>query len=131
MYATLPGGILPLSSASEVQPFNPNPPVGMASTDVGDVSWVVPTTGLSTATYVPGVVSHTWQASAVSGTTIGTKGMLVAAQTLARTAIDLMTSPSLVAEVRAEFDERRGNGTYESFVGDREPPLDYRRSTGN
>jgi len=131
MYGTLPDGILPLSSAAEVQPFDPNPPTGMASTDVGDVSWVVPTTGLSTATYVPGVVSHTWQAAAVSGTSIGTKGMLVAARTMARTAIDLITNPALVAEVRAEFDERRGNGSYESFVGDREPPLDYRRTAGN
>jgi aminobenzoyl-glutamate utilization protein B len=121
-YQTLPEGVLPLSAAADVQPFNPNPPTGMASTDVGDVSWVVPTTGLSTATYVPGVVSHTWQAAAVSGTTIGTKGMLVAAQTIARTAVDLITRPDLVAQARPEFEERRGNGSYIPFVGDRERP---------
>jgi len=113
MYQTLPGGVLPLSSAG------------------GDVSWDVPTTGLSTATHVPGVVFHTWQAAAVSGTTIGTKGMLLAAQTVARTAVDLITRPDLVAQARAEFEERRGTGSYIPFVGDREPPLDYRRSTRN
>ena len=59
MYVTLPSGIRPLSSASEVQLFSPSPPQGMASTDTGDVSWVVPTTG---------VVSHTWQATVVAGT---------------------------------------------------------------
>ena len=131
MYATLPAGVLPLSSASEVQPFDPDPPTGMASTDVGDVSWVVPTTGLSTATYVPGVVSHTWQAAAVSGTSIGTKGMIIAAKTMARTAVDLFLDAQLVAQARAEFEERRGGGGYVPFVGDREPPLDYRRVGAN
>jgi aminobenzoyl-glutamate utilization protein B len=131
MYQTLPSGILPIESASEVQPFNPNPPTSMASTDVGDVSWVVPTTGLSTATYVPGVVSHTWQAAAVTGTSIGTKGMMVAAKTMARTAVDLILDPNLVASARAEFEERRGGGDYVPFVGDRDPPLDYRRTAGN
>jgi hypothetical protein len=38
---------------------------------------------------------------------------------------------SLVAQARAEFEDRRGNGSYIPFVGDREPPLDYRRSTRN
>lgn len=128
MYATLPSGILPLSSAAEVQPFDPDPPTGMASTDVGDVSWLVPTTGLSTATYVPGVVSHTWQAAAVSGTSIGTQGMIVAARTMARTAVDLFLDPELVRAAKAEFAERRGGGEYTPFVGDRDPPLDYRGS---
>jgi aminobenzoyl-glutamate utilization protein B len=126
MYETLPSGMRPLSSASEVQPFSPVPPQGMASTDTGDVSWVVPTTGLATATYVPGVVSHTWQAAAVAGTTIGTKGMLVAAKTMARTAVDLILDPTLVAEAKGEFEERRAGERYVSFVGDNAPPLDYR-----
>jgi aminobenzoyl-glutamate utilization protein B len=126
MYETLPSGMRPLSSASEVQPFSPLPPQGMASTDTGDVSWVVPTTGLATATYVPGVVSHTWQAAAVAGTSIGTKGMLVAAKTMARTAVDLILDPTLVAEAKAEFEERRAGERYVPFVGDNAPPLDYR-----
>ncbi|MDA0329304.1 MAG: amidohydrolase [Gemmatimonadetes bacterium] len=131
MYATLPAGVLPIESAAIVQPFDPSPPTSMASSDVGDVSWVVPTTGLNTATYVPGVVSHTWQAAAVSGTSIGTKGMLVAAKTVARSAVDFFLDPGLVAAARAEFEERRGAGSYVPFVGDRDPPLDYRRTSGN
>ena len=63
------------------------------STDVGDVSWAVPTAGLRTATWVPGTSAHTWQAVAAGGTSIGQKGMMVAAKTLALSCL-LYTSPS-------------------------------------
>ena len=56
------------------------------STDVGDVSWVVPVTGFTAATWVPGTPGHSWQAVACGGTTIGKKGMNLAARTLAATA---------------------------------------------
>lgn len=100
---------------------------GMGSTDVGDVSWVVPTGGLRAATWVPGTAAHSWQAIAAGGTSIGTKGMMVAAKTLALTARDLMKQPALIHAGRQEFDERRGeNFRYKSLLGDRKPPLDYR-----
>ena len=53
------------------------------STDVGDVSWTVPTAGFSTATWVPGTPAHSWQAVAAGGTSIGMKGMQNAAKVLA------------------------------------------------
>lgn len=97
------------------------------STDVGDVSWVVPTTGLRTATWVPGTSAHSWQAIAAGGTSIGAKGMQVAAQTLALTVMDLMTREELIATAVKEFNERRGeNFRYKALLGDRQPPLDYR-----
>jgi aminobenzoyl-glutamate utilization protein B len=97
------------------------------STDVGDVSWVVPTTGLRTATWVPGTSAHSWQAIAAGGTSIGARGMQVAAQTLALTVMDLLANESLVAKARMEFDERRGEHfQYKALLGDRQPPLDYR-----
>jgi aminobenzoyl-glutamate utilization protein B len=100
---------------------------GKGSTDVGDVSWNVPTTGLQTATWVPGTSAHSWQAIAAGGTSIGAKGMQVAAQTLALTVMDLMTNESLIKQARKEFDERRGeNFHYKALLGDRQPPLDYR-----
>ncbi len=52
------------------------------STDVGDVSYAVPTVGVETATWVPGTTAHSWQAVASGGTDIGVKGMMVAAKTL-------------------------------------------------
>ncbi len=116
----------PVDQAARVEPFGFERG-GVGSTDVGDVSWVVPTVGLRTATWVPGTPSHSWQAIAAGGTSIGTKGMMVAAKTLARTLTDLYTTPAVITRARAEFDERRGPGfRYEALVGDRSPPLDYR-----
>jgi aminobenzoyl-glutamate utilization protein B len=98
-----------------------------ASTDVGDVSWVVPTVQVYTATWVPGTAAHSWQATAAGGTSIGTKGMLVAAKSMALAAAELFTSPSIVAAAKAELAAKRGPGfTYETVLGDRKPPLDYR-----
>lgn len=74
-----------------------------ASTDVGDVSWNVPTAQFNAATWVPGTAAHTWQSTAASGMSIGQKGMLVAAKTLALTAVELLSDPKLVAAARAEF----------------------------
>ena len=100
---------------------------GGGSTDVGDVSWVVPTTGLTTATWVAGTSAHSWQAIAAGGMSIGTKGMMLAAKALALTARDLMLDPALVRGAKAEFDRRRGpEFKYEALLGDRAPPLDYR-----
>jgi aminobenzoyl-glutamate utilization protein B len=97
------------------------------STDVGDVSWAVPTAGLRTATWVPGTFAHSWQAVAAGGMSIGKKGMMVAAKTLTLTAIDLFSDPKIIEKANAELNTRRGaNFTYESLLGDRSPPLDYR-----
>ncbi len=115
-----------LGNEANIEPYKMQQ--GMGSTDVGDVSWMVPTAGLGAATWVPGTSAHSWQAIAAGGTSIGAKGMMIAAKTLALTAVDLMEGPELIAEARAEFLERRGpDFHYWSLVGDRAPPLDYRR----
>lgn len=98
------------------------------STDVGDVSWNVPTVGARVSTFVPGTGLHSWQAIAAGGTSIGHQGVLIAAKTLALTAVELMQSPELIEAARAEFEERRGaDFNYAPLLGDRDPPLDYRR----
>ncbi len=102
------------------------------STDVGDVSWIVPTAGLATATWVPGTAAHSWQAVAAGGTSIGNKGMLVAAKTLAATAVDLFLQPDIIEAAWAEHHVNRGpDYEYVSLVGDRDPPLDYRLPAGS
>lgn len=123
---TLGDGLPPLSAASEVQPFGFRQSSG--STDVGDVSWAVPTVGFGTATWVPGTPAHSWQAVAAGGTSIGHKGMLLAARLLSVTAVDLFEQPELRAAARDEFEGRRGaDFEYRALLGDRDPPLDYRR----
>ncbi len=116
---------LPLQSSAEVQATNAN--VESSSTDLGDVSWQVPTSELSTATYVPGTPAHSWQSAACAGMSIGRKGMVVAAKTLALSALDLLTDPSLVQAARDNFDKRRAGYEYRSRVpADQKPPLNYR-----
>jgi len=98
------------------------------STDVGDISWVRPTTGMRAATWAPGTSAHSWQAVAAGGMSIGHKGMMVAAKTLSLTAFDLYNSPELLKKANEELLRRRGEDfKYESLLGDREPPLDYRK----
>jgi aminobenzoyl-glutamate utilization protein B len=117
----------PVESAAEVKPYQLNG-LTSASTDVGDVSWVVPTTGLSTATWVPGIPAHSWQAVACDGMSIGFKGMMVAAKTMALSAVDIFLKPELVPEAQSELEKARGsNFQYKSLAGDRRPPLDYRK----
>ncbi|MEH6828789.1 amidohydrolase [Parasphingorhabdus sp.] len=115
-----------LGSQEQVQPYTVS--LGYGSTDVGDVSYATPTVGLRTATWVPGTSAHSWQSSAASGMSIGFKGVQVAAKTLTLAAIELYTNPELRAEAKAEFDKARGpDYQYKSLLGDRDPPLDYRK----
>ncbi len=125
LYTTLISPNRELGSESEVQPYEVR--IGYGSTDVGDISMTVPTVGLRVATWVPGTSSHSWQAVAASGMSIGYKGAQVAAKTMALAAIELFENPELRAEAKAEFDKRRGEDfVYEALLGDRSPPLDYR-----
>lgn len=126
---TFPKGVLVSpEDAAKITPFIVNENGGGGSTDVGDISWLVPTAGLSTATWVPGTSAHTWQAVAAGGMSIGQKGMMVAAKTLTLTAMDIFKNPSVTTEALGELNKRRGaNFTYEALVGDRKPPLDYRK----
>lgn len=98
------------------------------STDVGDISWTVPTAGMGAATWVPGTGAHSWQAVAAGGMTIGTKGMMVAAKTIALTTIELFSNPKIIDEANRELKRLRGaDFKYEPMLGDRNPPLDYRK----
>ncbi|MBL8556182.1 MAG: amidohydrolase [Phenylobacterium sp.] len=130
MRAHLPPTKLTLDSVKEIQPYRTDRGSG-GSTDVADVSWVTPTAGMTAATWVPGTPAHSWQAVAAGGTPIGLKGGVVAAKTLALTAADLFTDPKTIAKAQAELKQKRGaDFTYKAMVGDRPPPLDYRRKSG-
>jgi aminobenzoyl-glutamate utilization protein B len=124
--ATLGENLPAIESAGKVQPMVFTR--GKASADTGDVSWTVPMAAMRAATWVPGTPAHSWQAVAAGGMSIGYKGMMVAAKTLALTAIDLYTQPELLAQARKEFDRRTGpDFEYAALLGDREPALDYRK----
>ncbi len=101
--------------------------VTKGSTDVGDVSWVTPTVGFTTACWVPGTPGHSWQAVAAGGMTIGKKGMMLAARVLAATASDLFADPQLLQAAKAEHQKRRAGRKYQPLLEpNQQPPLDYR-----
>lgn len=109
-----------------VMPYDPEGKAG-GSTDVGDVSFAVPTVGLRAATWVPGTSAHSWQAVAAGGTSIGIKGMMIAAKTLALTGMQLIDDPEAISLAKKEFLNQRGpDFKYVPLLGNREPALDYR-----
>ena len=115
-----------VDAADSIKPLKIDMDAGGGSTDVGDVSYAVPTVGLRAATWAPGTPAHSWQAVAAGGTEIGTKGMMVAAKTMAMTAIDLFTNPLLIQKAKEEFIQTKGNYKYEALLGTRKPALNYR-----
>ena len=125
LYKTLLNPSREIGSQEQIQPLRLS--AGKGSTDVGDVSWKVPTSGVRIATWVPGTSSHSWQAVAAGGMSIGTKGANLAAKALANSAIKLLENPEIIKMAWDEHLDRVGDHDYQALLGDREPPLDYRK----
>ncbi len=124
LQASFIDSVASFETAAMIQPLHTGNNWG--STDVGDVSYVVPTVGLKAATWVPGTAAHSWQAVACGGTDIGMKGMIVAAKTMVFTAIDLFTNPSWIKNSWEEFNVSKGHYQYKALLGNRTPALNYR-----
>lgn len=88
---------------------NANSVVVAGSSDSGDVSWIMPMNLFLTACWPLGVAAHSWQATSSSGASIGMKGMAYAAEILSGMMYDLLNDPSLVADAKAEFNNRTEN----------------------
>lgn len=117
----------PLNSIRQIEDRSGT--TGKGSTDVGDVSWLVPTTGFTTACWVPGTPAHSWQAVASGGSSIGRKGMNLAARVLAASAWDLFSQPELLQEGQQEHARRIGERGYRSLmIKGQKPSLDYRNA---
>lgn len=82
------------------------------STDVGDVSWLVPTAQINVVTFPSNSPGHSWQNVSCGHTSIGHKGLLTAGKVIAATAIDLYENPQIIADAKAEFDKRAAGGYY-------------------
>jgi len=117
----------PITNAQNVEPYKTG---GFfpASTDVGDITWVVPTAGLGTATWVPGVPAHSWQAVSTGSNGIGLKAMINAAKVMSMTAVDIYNNPAIVDKANKDLETAVGKDfKYKSMIGDRKPPLDFRK----
>jgi len=99
----------------------PDPDGG--STDVGDVSYIVPEITLNAATAPYKSPWHSWVVVACGGMSIGHKGMLFAAKSLGTTMVDLFENEILRKEIRAEFDKRKGNEVWKAMLPDGPPPV--------
>lgn len=108
----------------EIDPLTEDFKTSKGSTDVGNVSWMVPTGGLSTTCYSNEAPGHSWQIVACSGMSIGEKGMLVAARTLAYSTVELFMDNSWITKAKADFDERKaGEEVILLIPKDQKPPL--------
>lgn len=107
----------------EIQPFDPNPPPEGGSTDVGDVSWNVPTLHFSVTTAAEGAPWHGWPVVATGGMSIGHKGMMYASKVLAATAVDLYEKPDVREAIKKEFDEQTKGVVYKAYIPDGPPPV--------
>jgi aminobenzoyl-glutamate utilization protein B len=113
---------LPL--AETIDPLPQTPAQGLFSTDAGNVSWNVPTQIFEVATYPYRAPIHSWQVTACSGMSIGQKGMLVAAKTLAATAIDMFKNPSMVEAAKKDLEESKKGHPFRLLTApNRKPPI--------
>ncbi len=96
----------------EIVPLDAKGAPMMGSTDVGDVSWVVPTVQARGATYAIGTPGHSWQLTAQSKSSIGTKGMIHVAKVMAATAVDALENPALIAQAKADYAARTESNPY-------------------
>jgi aminobenzoyl-glutamate utilization protein B len=130
-YRLIPPEYMEMAKAILSQPLNKNiiPPLGEGqslpgSTDVADVSWVVPLAEFQTACQIMGSPGHSWQNTVTSGSSIGHKGMLAAAKILALSVLEFMDNPELVKKAKKEFEEQHKEKKYKSPLPDGlKPPV--------
>jgi aminobenzoyl-glutamate utilization protein B len=93
-----------------------------ASSDVGDVSWNVPTMGVIYSSWPQGISPHQWGCTACNGMSIGHKATIAAAKVLASSALDLLTQPELIEEAKEDFKKQTKGQPYKSLNELSEPP---------
>lgn len=102
--------------SEDLNGFNEEPTFLHGSTDVGDVSWLVPTGQVYVATEAYGTPPHTWQMVTQGKTGYAHKGMLQAGKILAASAVRALTDPALIAAAKAEHREQLGGESYVSLI---------------
>ncbi|MQW01946.1 amidohydrolase [Sinorhizobium medicae] len=95
-----------------ILPIPPNEEVDMGTTDVGDVSWIVPLAQCHTSCFAIGTGFHTWQLVTQSNLPAAHKGVILAAKTIAATAADCLRNPAIIVRAKAELKQRIGDGLY-------------------
>lgn len=102
------GNALPAALPVTLDVYEPDAGRMLGSTDVADVSWVVPTAQLETVCYAGQTPFHSWQMVAQGKSTAAHTGMLHAAKVMAATGAELLTSPGIILDAKAELRSRGG-----------------------
>jgi aminobenzoyl-glutamate utilization protein B len=96
----------------------------IGSTDVGDVSWVVPTVQARVATHAIGTPGHSWQITAQGKSGAAHKGLVYAAKAMAGTAIDALAEPKLIEQAKEDLAKRTARTPYVCPIpADVQPPI--------
>jgi len=121
------GTTFPQAISAEIKSLEESNTPSKGSTDVGDISWYVPTGGIRTTCMAAESPGHSWQNVACIGSTIGEKGIDYAAKVLAISAIDLFENPELVQAARADWKQRMEDRRYTSLIPNgQKPPVKIR-----
>jgi aminobenzoyl-glutamate utilization protein B len=117
-------GVKEVGLTEKIKDLNlkPGDPEG-GSTDVADVSWVVPTLHLSVVTAAADAPWHAWPVVATGGMSIGHKGMMYASKALAATMIDLYKDPKKLEDVKKDFANKKGDVIYKGYIPDGPPKV--------
>ena len=110
LYATYPHSDSPQPISEGVTPYVHSDAHDYGSSDVGDVSWLTPTSQILTATFPAGAPGHSWQNVAIGKHSVAHKGMIYAAQTLCGAVVDLFENPTLLTEARNEWQQKTSKG---------------------
>lgn len=110
------GTKFPLAIDETIYPVAQSSKPSKGSTDVGDISWFVPTGGIRTTCLVAESPGHSWQNVACIGSSIGEKGIIYASKVLAISALDLLEKPELVTAAKADFKSRMKDRQYTTLI---------------
>lgn len=113
------------SLSEDIYPLDFNADLFVGSTDVGTVSWVVPTVQCRVASYAVGTPGHSWQLVAQGRAPAAHKGLALAAKAMAGVAIDALSQPALMQAAKDAFSAFRTDNPFQNpITADIEPPLD-------
>lgn len=110
------GTEFPVPLDESIHPLHQNLEPTKGSTDVGDISWHVPTSGINTTCLIAETPGHSWQDVAAIRSSIGEKGIIYATKVLATATIDLLERPEVVTAAKADFEERMRERAYTTLV---------------
>jgi aminobenzoyl-glutamate utilization protein B len=91
-------------------------PVFPGSSDVGDVSWNVPTAQIVTACYALGTAEHSWQLVSQARSSLGHKGLILAAKVIAGACVEVLGHPELAEKAKEEWERRLEGQPYRSAI---------------